>query len=350
MRMMTMSKIIILGDTHFGARNSNQIVQFWQEKFYNEVFWPYVDKHNIEDIIQTGDYFDNRKWINLQTMAFQQRTFVEQVQKRNINAHVLVGNHDIPLRHSLENSSVEQILGTQPNFTVYKEPTTVEFDDRSITFMPWVCRENEVECTDVIKNGGDILVGHFEITGFTMHPGAVSKEGITPSDFASWKTVWSGHYHSQSENSNIRYVGTPYQMTWNDCSTKHGFWVFDTFDESMVFIENPYSYFHRIIWNEGTNFDCEKVYNSYVKINVEAKSDYESFEKFIDRINYNNPYEVKINESFEEFSSENVSDIIELQTTQELIEEYISDVATVHNKDNIVKTMLEIYNEALELE
>jgi DNA repair exonuclease SbcCD nuclease subunit len=342
-------KIAILGDTHYGARNSNTIIEHWQRRFYEEFFWPKLDEMGIKTIIQSGDYFDNRKWINLQTLAFQKEVFVKQAQKRDARAYVIVGNHDIPLRHSLANSSVEQILGQEDNFTVINTPQTFDFDGRSITLMPWICRENEEESLSKIRKGGDILMGHFEITGFVMHPGAIACDGLSHADFKDWNKVWSGHFHTQSESNNIHYVGTPYQMSWNDFGTKHGFWVFDTTDDSMVFHENPFRYFNRFTWENG----CERTQNdlskSYVKINVKKKDNFEEFEKFIDWVNFGNPFEVKITESFEEYSADNVGDLIELHSTEELISEYVEDVAAT-NKDDIKNMLLSIYKEALTIE
>jgi len=143
--------IAFIGDTHFGARNSNSIVEYWQRKFYEEVFWPYIEKNGIKTIIQTGDWFDNRKWLNIQSIAFQKEVFVKPSQKLGVNVHVIVGNHDIPLRHSLTNNSVRQILEHEKNFSVYDKIETVEFEDRKITFMPWVCKENEEDSFSVIK-------------------------------------------------------------------------------------------------------------------------------------------------------------------------------------------------------
>jgi DNA repair exonuclease SbcCD nuclease subunit len=342
-------KIAIIGDTHFGARNSNQVIEHWQKRFYEEFLWPKIDEMGIKTIIQTGDYFDNRKWINLQTMAFQKEVFVKQAQKRKISTFVIVGNHDIPLRHSLANSSVEQILSNEDFFRVVTKTHTEDFDGRKVTLMPWICRDNEEESLKTLRTGGDIVLGHFEITGFVMHPGAIAHDGLSMSDFDNWNKVWSGHYHTQSENKNIHYVGTPYQMSWNDFSTKHGFWVYDTTDDSMVFHENPFRYFNRFTWENGCNKTTNDLNKSYVKINVKRKDNFEEFEKFIDWVNFGNPFEVKITESFEEFSADNVSDLIELHSTEELISEYVEDVAA-NNKDDIKNLMLEIYNEALTIE
>lgn len=343
-------KICILGDLHFGARNSNQIIQKWQEKFFTDFFWPHMDNMGIKTIIQMGDYFDNRKWINLQTMSFQKRVFVDEVQKRGIEVHGIIGNHDIPLRHSLKDNSPEQILNHEDNITFYDEPTDLTFEDRTFTMLPWVCKENFEVCDQRIRDGGDILIGHLDITGFLMHAGHVSKEGFSYGDFDAWKQVYSGHYHTMSEKGNVKYVGTPYEMMWADEKCKHGFWIFDTADSSMTFYENPHNFFHRIEWVDGTEYDISNIAEGYVKIQVKKKTDFESFEKFVDKVNFGNPYEVKIIESFEEYNSDNVGEMIELADTSDLIAEYIDDVATDNNKEQITQLMLSIYEEAKSLD
>lgn len=344
--------IAILGDTHFGARNRNITIEKWQRRFYEECFWPTIDDMGITQVIQVGDYFDSRKWLNIQTIAFQKDVFVNQAQRRNVNVDVLVGNHDIPFRHSLKNNSPKQILGHEKNFTVYEEPTKNFYHGKEVTLMPWICKENYDECMEVIRNGGDTIIGHFEIKGFMMHPGAYSKDGLTRGDFSKWNNVISGHYHSQSKDGNIHYVGTPYQMMWSDVNGKHGFWIFDTDTGESRFIKNPFDYYYKINYNNKTQPDeiaKLDLSDAYVKLIVEEKNDFESFEKIVDAINFQEPFELKIIESFEEYSSDNVKEIIELSDTTEIIEEYVDDIATTANKEAIKKLMIEIYEEALHL-
>ena len=57
-------KIALLGDVHVGARNDNLAIHDYFEKFYNEVFFPYLLEHKIDTIVQFGDLFDRRKYIN----------------------------------------------------------------------------------------------------------------------------------------------------------------------------------------------------------------------------------------------------------------------------------------------
>ena len=344
-------KVIILGDMHIGARNSNKIVEYWQRVFFEKVLWPYVQLNGIKRIIQLGDYFDNRRWLSINSIAFQREVFLDKLNENNVQMDMIIGNHDIPYKHTLDNSSPSQILQHEKNIKIWEKPGKLEIDGVDFTLIPWMCRENHDECLDVIKSGGDICVGHFDIQGFVMHPGAISVEGLKTSDFKPWNNVWSGHYHTQSQNENIHYLGTPYQMSWSDHSTKHGFWVFDTTDRSMQFIENPFRYFHRFVWNDGCEFaDLESVNNSYVKVDVKSKTNFEAFENFIDKINLNSPYELKIIESYEEFSEENVQELIQINSTEDLIKEYISDVATTASKDSVTQMMLNVYSEALTVE
>ena len=57
-------KLALVTDIHFGARNDNQRVADFQERFFKEEFFPYLDEHNITTVVDLGDTFDRRKYIN----------------------------------------------------------------------------------------------------------------------------------------------------------------------------------------------------------------------------------------------------------------------------------------------
>ena len=124
----------------------------------------------------------------------------------------------------------------------------------------------------------------------------------------------------------------------------------DTTDLSMEYIVNPYTFFHRIYWEDGTDYDISTITNSYVKLIIKKKSDFEIFEKFIDKVNHHDPFDLKIIESFEEYNEDNVGDMIKMVATTDLIGQYIYDVATDNNKEAIKKLMLEIYEDAMRTE
>ena len=45
-------KIALLNDTHFGCRNDNPAFITYQNKFYDEVFFPYLIANNITTLVQ----------------------------------------------------------------------------------------------------------------------------------------------------------------------------------------------------------------------------------------------------------------------------------------------------------
>ena len=53
-------KIALITDTHWGARNDSVIFADYFSKFYDNVFFPYIDDHNIKTCIHLGDVVDRR--------------------------------------------------------------------------------------------------------------------------------------------------------------------------------------------------------------------------------------------------------------------------------------------------
>ena len=45
-------KIALLNDTHFGARNDSNIFDEYFYKFYDNVFFPYLEKNNIKTLMK----------------------------------------------------------------------------------------------------------------------------------------------------------------------------------------------------------------------------------------------------------------------------------------------------------
>ena len=69
-------KIAVLNDTHAGARNSSDIFIEYQRKFYEEVFFPYLNDNNIKQVIHLGDYYEHRKFINFKALHENRKQFL----------------------------------------------------------------------------------------------------------------------------------------------------------------------------------------------------------------------------------------------------------------------------------
>ena len=53
-------KIAIITDQHFGARKNSQIFHDYFLKFYENVFFPTLEKEGITTVVDMGDTFDSR--------------------------------------------------------------------------------------------------------------------------------------------------------------------------------------------------------------------------------------------------------------------------------------------------
>ena len=102
-------KICILGDTHFGVRNNLPIFYYHMEIFF-DYFFDYLKQNNITTLFQLGDLFDNRKHINLKTLSESKRIFFDRLLENNITTHILLGNHDVFFKDSVDISSPELLL------------------------------------------------------------------------------------------------------------------------------------------------------------------------------------------------------------------------------------------------
>ena len=84
----------------------------------------------------------------------------------------------------------------------------------------------------------EVVFGHFEIAGFTMHRGMTSEEGLSRDLFRKFEFTFSGHYHHKSDANDIYYLGNPYQLTWQDYGDPRGFHLFDIDSKELTFIQN----------------------------------------------------------------------------------------------------------------
>ncbi len=146
-------KVALLGDTHFGARNDNSAFHDYFEKFYRDVFFPYLEANSIDTIVQFGDLFDRRKYINFSTLAKSRRYFFDPLSEQGYTMHVFVGNHDTFYKNTNEVNSPELLLNEYKNIYVYSDPCDIRLGGTKITLLPWVCSSNYDECMALSLDG-----------------------------------------------------------------------------------------------------------------------------------------------------------------------------------------------------
>ena len=348
-------KVAIITDQHFGARNDSIAFLDFFEKFYENTFFPTLDKNGIDTVLVLGDTFDRRKYVNFYALDRAKKMFFDKLEERGIRVHMLAGNHDTYFKNTNEVNSPELLLTEYNNIDVISKPETIVVDGIPICMVPWICPDNYQECSDHMANTkADICMGHFEIDGFAMYRGLESHEGLSKSTFQKFDMVFSGHYHHRSDDGQIYYVGNPYELTWQDYNDTRGFHLFCLQSREIEFIANPYRMFERIEYNDKdtdpVDLDSLDLAQKYVKLVVLNKTDFYKFDKFIQKLYNKGCHEIKIIEDMSEFSEGEIGEEISLEDTVSVLTHYIDSIETDVDKEQVKTFMRGLYTEAVNIE
>jgi DNA repair exonuclease SbcCD nuclease subunit len=348
-------KIAILGDTHIGVRQDSKHFSSFFEKYVTDILIPNLIENKVTDLFQLGDLFDRRKYINFNSLAEAKRFFFDALEAKNIKFHTLLGNHDIFWRESLSVNSTSLVLGEYSNVIIYDKPTTVSMKDgTTIDVIPWICKENEEEVMEFIKKSkSDLCFGHFEFTGFNMYKGVEAHGHFEAKGFEKYELVCSGHYHTKSQKGNVLYVGTPYEMTWQDYNDPRGHHLFDLETRKITFHQNPYTIFVKLEYDdteEVVNLDALDLQNCYVRLIVVNKTDYYKFDNFTTKLYNKGCIDIKIVEDFSSITKGEVAEDINLEDTMSILSNYVDSVELDLDKTKVKSFLKNLYIEAVNLE
>jgi DNA repair exonuclease SbcCD nuclease subunit len=350
-------KIAVLNDTHCGVRNSSDIFLNYQDRFYNEVFFPYLKKHNIKQILHLGDYYDHRKYINFKALNQNRKTFLERMRNDGITMDIIPGNHDVFYKNTNDLCALKESLGYfTSNVNIIMEPKVLDYDGLRIALVPWINNENYASTMKFLEKCDASWVGaHLELTGFDMMRGVQNTHGMSADVFKRFEMVMTGHFHTKSQQGNIHYLGSQMEFTWSDSGDPKYFHVIDTSTRELIPVRNDITIFEKVLYNDTeidyNNYDVSKLENKFVKVVVVNKSDPFLFDRFIDKIHNIDTHELKIAETFDEFLGENVDDeTVSVEDTTELLDTYVESVETDLDKEKMKGLMRSLYVEAQNLE
>lgn len=235
-----MAKIAMITDTHAGVRNDNPAFQEYQRRCY-EWFFEYIDRENITNVVHLGDIYDRRKYINFLSAKRVREDFLDPLEDRCVQTHIIQGNHDSYYKDTHEVNALDELVAGRYQFIrTYSLPEIINVDGLDIQIMPWITASNRDVAMDVINHPrAEVLMGHLELSGFTMHRGQISDHGMERTTFDKFDKVYSGHYHHRSTIGNVSYIGAFGEYTWHDYNDPRGFSVFDTETRILEFIQNP---------------------------------------------------------------------------------------------------------------
>ena len=343
-------RVAVITDTHYGARKGSKHLHDYFELFYKNVFFPSLEEHKIDTVIHMGDIFDSRKSIDLQSLEWSKRVVFDPL--RDYKVYAITGNHDCYYKNTNEVNSPELLLKDYPNIKLYSKASEIKLGRLKILMLPWINSENYEETSDLVKGSkAKIVMGHLELNGFRATRGHMMETGMDVNIFDKFEKVFSGHFHTRSNDGKIFYLGNPYEMFWNDVNDPRGFHIFDTETLEHSSIDNPYKLFYNIYY-EDTNyklFNATEYENKIVKVIVRKKTKPKDFDKFIDKLYAIGVQDLKIIENFDIQENEDF-DIDEEENTLSILSRYIDESEFDFDK-NIIKGIFEdLYRQACEVE
>jgi len=345
-------KVGLICDTHYGAKKTSQHLHDYFELFYKNVFFPTLKEKNIKTIIHMGDCFDNRKSIDFKALEWSKRVVFDPAAEMGITIHLVTGNHDVYFKNTNSVNSPGLLLQTYSNIKTYSDPTEVNIGGLKILFLPWINQENEAKTLKIIeKTTSKCAMGHLELQGFRVNRQLIMEHGLESKLFEKFDRVYSGHYHTRSNNGKVFYLGNPYEMYWTDVNDTRGFHIFDTETLEHTPINNPYKLFYNIYYEDTPYqlFDTTEYENKIVKVIVRKKSKQKDFEKFIDKLYTAGIQDLKIVENFDIQENEDF-EIDEEENTMSILNRYIDEAEFEFDKNIIKGIFQDLYRQACEVE
>lgn len=272
-------KFLVIGDLHIGVGSDDA----WQEKIREELLkqtFEYAIQNNIKQLVFLGDIFDDRSSLTHRALEFNRINIIEPIVKNDLNAIMIIGNHDAMHKNTLTPNAVSEVFGKIDNFNVVDSVKTIRIGESDIDFVSWICKDNIFEIQSFIKESKSrYCFGHFELVGFYYYSGIKADKGDDPSFLQKYEYVGSGHYHTINGHGNVQYLGSPFTITSNDVNEIRGIWEFDSNN-----IPNPKLIPNNKIWHrkisypldiniESFGIDKEEYRDTRVVIDLNDKED-----------------------------------------------------------------------------
>lgn len=343
-----MTKIALITDQHFGVRKGAEIYHDYYSKFYDNVFFKTIIEHQIETIIDLGDTFDSRKSIDFRSLQWSKKNYYDVLEKLGIQVYTLVGNHTSFYKNTLAINTIDLLLEGYRNVTSINEPKTIEIDGLAITFLPWICDDNQSESLNLIKKGGQIAMGHLEISGFYANKHYLCEHGLDHKIFNKFDLVLSGHFHHRSRRGQIQYLGNPYQLYWTDYDDQRGFHIFDTETLELEFVPNPYNLFEKIYYEDSDPENFEHLKDKFVRLIINEKTDDKKFETYMKELSLIRLHDLKVIEEIKDLFEENV-EMSDHEDTLTVLTKVLDETETELNKSTLKKIVQDVYTESLTL-
>ncbi|KAI5797836.1 P-loop containing nucleoside triphosphate hydrolase protein [Peziza echinospora] len=243
----------IFSDMHFQQQDLPRIIQTSQ--WITDAF----RREGVSQIFCLGDVLNTRENVNVQALSATSR-FFDQL-KGIAPVHIVLGNHDMNLKHSGTLSSLDffDMQELRESCALYREMAFVDVEGVQCLMVPWA--ENHANIVDKLgeisaeRKKETILFGHLAVSGAIQQP-ALSERSrfrthsgvLKGRHLAGFRSAYLGHFHHHQRLSagdgpaNVWYVGAPMQHHFGDKGDdRRGLVLMDPLGEpaELMLVQNP---------------------------------------------------------------------------------------------------------------
>lgn len=350
-----MTQIAMIGDLHFGVKGGDKHFLEFQVN-YMKAKLKDMAARGIKTLYQLGDAVDNRKRSDTTVLDALIEVADYAYEECGITIVFLVGNHNT---FYTDTNSVHNlnVLKHHPGVMIVEEHQY--FSDHDILVLGWIHKNNHDELMQVVERStAKYCLMHAEFNGFQMYNGIEAKGGMSVTPFRKFKKVYTGHYHTVSEDGNVLYAGSPYALTWMDYvdGTNRGYFILNPVTGDCEMIKNDPSETLFAVENYDPNkayteADFEPLKNKVVKFFVKDVTDTKHFDGFVKLVNGVSYIDRRIIDERELAIVEHSNiDLRALNLTPvKVIDEYVRAEAEANelNSDDVSEEALQLYNTAI---
>ena len=135
-------KVAIITDQHFGFKKGSKLYHDYFLKFYEEVFFPTLEREQISTIIDMGDTFDSRKNVDFYSLDWAKKHYFDRIRDNRLHLFSVVGNHTAFYKNTNEINTIDLLLREYDNITVISDAQELKVGDLMVLFIPWINSEN----------------------------------------------------------------------------------------------------------------------------------------------------------------------------------------------------------------
>lgn len=330
-------KLWMTTDSHFGVKNNSEEWLEIARSYYYDFFIPELEKRKgkTDILVHMGDVFDNRNVINLSVMFFAKKLFKDLSTLFSEGVYIICGNHDTYQKNSNEINSLI-LFEDIPNvnvITMYEE--VLSLLGKEIVLMPWQINAKEEAATLEGIKKSDYLLAHTSVIGALYSGTRRVEHGNSPEKYADFGQVYTGHIHTSQKIKNVRFNGSPYEITRNDRGNRKSIWGFDIKTGEETEIINTFSPKHLLVsydslLSKDDSEISEIVKNNFVDVTVSSEiKDTKKLDNFMDLLSNTESRDTKIKFVDSSMKNEIVQMDVDVSKMQEqnhenLIKEYLS--------------------------